>query len=978
MNGVTGPRWTVLEALWFACCVAVAVVIAHAAFITATGVLGHDNVYWIYPIYHFLVDALHAGHFPYWNPYLHGGESFAPLLLHARLLDPISYVVFAIGRFLTDDIVLLFNWDRFARAVLASFGSYMLLRGVTTHGLVRACLPPMLLWSSFTLATFQQPGVIDMFLYAPFAAHYLIRLLHAGDTRWPTWLGFGVSVGLSCQSVFYVGVWLLVLFILAGFLLFDRAAVVRLVRAPGTPVKALAVLAFMVVTALPNAITLRDQPRLVFPARMLDHPWAGQPPRGAPALHSPGPGAAEFNSFVLPYGVIHYTGSFVAPWNFVDLLAPDSQEPVRTPALARPHRGAIDGFMYVGLLGVAGAIVGFVAGVHPLKRVWLVVTIGFGLLLLGPSGGLHWALQFVPPVRAVRHTVNLASFFLLGFVFFFVLGANRVVAWATRDDPQPSSRTTALDVWEWIRWLTAVGVVAVVVAALCRWYVERVGEPRPLPFWPVEALLLVAVAAVLAVSWRALGASSVAVVLLAVPTGGALGDAIASNYDLLSTIARLLAALVLPALVLARLPRLTPRQRRRALGAVAVILMADLALYFHQSASLWSWARPDQLPWQSGRLGQAPGHPDRVPTMPVTLLPYVQAVRYLPLTARQPVAFDGVLLPIGAREGYFGANRLTIVASNMAAWSGERDPGVEARLSMELPDSVRSLWLWATVWVKTDSTVPRAVVLEMTQNKWVTVEPYRQPRYWQPLIAGMPLSSGPIHVIGRVSDRAGAPAFFNGLTLRLGPLDVTDPRRFDVGLVRSMPRWNTLAMPRRYHEIIHGSLPAATMTEVFAIGKPRVQFRGAARPERELAGLARLDANAAAEILRTTVFIDGEPRTTAAPAAGGDARVVTATPDGNTFDVTVDAPHDGYLYVADGYDPRWRATVDARPAAVVRANGAFKALAVPAGRHHVRLEYRPPALRAALWAYFGLAAIGVIAVVVGDSPFFRRRAAGSP
>lgn len=970
-------RWTVREALWFAFCVAVPVVIAHAAFITATGVLGHDNVYWIYPIYHFFVDTLHAGHFPYWNPYLHGGEPFAPLLLHARLLDPVSYVVFAIGHLLTDDIVLLFNWDRFARAVLAAFGGYLLLRGVATHTVVRACLPPLLLWSSLTLTVFQQPGVIDMFLYAPFAAHYLLRLLHEGDTRWPTWLGFGVAVGLSCQSVFYVGVWLLVLFMLAGFALFDRAPLVRLARAPGTPVKALAVLAFIVVTALPNAIMLLDQPRFVFPARMLDHAWVGQVPRGAPGLHSPGPGASEFSSFLLPYGVIHYTGSFVAPASFVEMLAPDAQEPVRTPALARPHRGAVDGFMYVGLLGVAGAIVGFVAGAHPLKRVWLVVTIGFGLLLLGPSGGLHWALQFAPPVRAVRHTVNLTSFFLLGLVFFFVLGANRVVARATRDGVEPPPRTTALDAWRWVHWLTAVGVVAAIAGALGRWYVERAGEPRPLPVWPTEALILAAIAAVLAVSWRVLGASSVTAVLLIVSIGGALGHTIASNHDVLSALARLLAALVLPALVLARVPRLIPAQRTRLLAVVALILMTDLALYFHQSASLWSWARPDQLPWQSGRLGQAPGHPERVPTMPVTLLPYVQAVRYLPLTARQTVAFDGVLLPIGAREGYFGANRLTIVAPNMTAWSGERDPGVESRLSMELPDSVRNLWLWATVWVKSDSTVPRAVVLEITQNQRVSMESYRQVRYWQPLIAGMPLSSGPIHVIGRVSDRAGAPASFNGLTLRLGPLDVTDPRRFDVGLVRSMPRWNTLAMPRRYHETIHGPLPAATMTEVFAIGKPRVQFRAAARPERELAGLARLEASAAAEVLRTTVFIDGEPRTTAPPAAGADARVATATPDVNTFDVTVDAPHDGYLYVADGYDPRWRATLDAQPAAVVRANGAFKAVAVPAGRHRVRLEYRPPALRAALWAYFGLAAIGVIAVVVGDSPFFRRRAAGS-
>jgi hypothetical protein len=73
--------------------------------------------------------------------------------------------------------------------------------------------------------------------------------------------------------------------------------------------------------------------------------------------------------------------------------------------------------------------------------------------------------------------------------------------------------------------------------------------------------------------------------------------------------------------------------------------------------------------------------------------------------------------------------------------------------------------------------------------------------------------------------------------------------------------------------------------------------------------------------------------------------------------VTTDGP--GFLVVADGYDRGWRATVDGRPAPVVRANVGFRGVPVPAGSHDVRLSYHPPQLTAGL----SLSALSLAAVV---------------
>jgi hypothetical protein len=63
--------------------------------------------------------------------------------------------------------------------------------------------------------------------------------------------------------------------------------------------------------------------------------------------------------------------------------------------------------------------------------------------------------------------------------------------------------------------------------------------------------------------------------------------------------------------------------------------------------------------------------------------------------------------------------------------------------------------------------------------------------------------------------------------------------------------------------------------------------------------------------------------------------------DANHLEVGVDASAQGYLVLSDPYYPGWRAWVDGEPAAIQRANYAFRAVAVPPGSHQVVLRYQP-------------------------------------
>src|SRR5207302_8730939 len=76
---------------------------------------------------------------------------------------------------------------------------------------------------------------------------------------------------------------------------------------------------------------------------------------------------------------------------------------------------------------------------------------------------------------------------------------------------------------------------------------------------------------------------------------------------------------------------------------------------------------------------------------------------------------------------------------------------------------------------------------------------------------------------------------------------------------------------------------------------------------------------------------------------------------------TIEAPRDGLVVVLDPWFPGWSATVDGAPATLLRANYAFMAVPVQAGRHTVRLWYFPrrllPGLAIAILAAAALVAL---------------------
>lgn len=101
------------------------------------------------------------------------------------------------------------------------------------------------------------------------------------------------------------------------------------------------------------------------------------------------------------------------------------------------------------------------------------------------------------------------------------------------------------------------------------------------------------------------------------------------------------------------------------------------------------------------------------------------------------------------------------------------------------------------------------------------------------------------------------------------------------------------------------------------------------------------------------------------PAVAADTvRIAHYAPERVEVLVTAAAP--GVLVLRDTVYPGWRALLNGKPAPLLRADGLFRAVAVPTGMHSVVFEYRPPSLRfgvaVSLAALAGMTGLVLLAV----------------
>jgi len=278
-------------------------------------------------------------------------------------------------------------------------------------------------------------------------------------------------------------------------------------------------------------------------------------------------------------------------------------------------------------------------------------------------------------------------------------------------------------------------------------------------------------------------------------------------------------------------------------------------------------------------------------------------------------------------------------------------------------DGTRRPWLWslaliAVVWLDLFTHEP-------TQN------PTASPSIYAPGLADEKLALNPQPSLGRSRLMVTAPAFHASLHFAIRPQENYLVNRLagvhDVNLLDHVPKvdgflsllpreaddvntllytTNAAAVPRledfmgvshtNSSEKIYEWLPRESFLPLVTAGQKPYFFddysawRALADPKFDGAKLVLLPEAAQNAIAFTNQT---------------EARVLGATWRNDQVDIDVDAATPSMVVIAQTYYHNWRATVDGSATPLWRANYAFQAVQVPAGRHHLGLRYRDRAFQ---------------------------------
>lgn len=1006
-SAAQGGNHAVTEALCFAAAVLFAVYELRSMLLQGRTTLTHDNLLWNYPVFQFFAESLINGRFPSWNPFSHGGEPFYPLMGQLRLMEPVAMLVIYIGHFLSSDIIMLFNWNRFVQCVIVAIGAYLVLRPFACGLLVRLMLIPVLLFSSFMLGSFQQDAILNQFMWTPYIALFLLRVTYRRDYGWHNWLALAGLIGLNWQSYFFSGTWIFILFFAVALAVARRDLLRGVFESRWILLKLAAAAAIIFAMALPNAVLMKEKGKYIFPARMVDD--SIKKPIMGPLQYeaaSSGGSIAE-QSINMPYGFIKMTGTFSRITDLVQIIAPDGNNYLKWPGRSAWGQPS-EAYIYLGFTTWAIAVLGIVAARDELKKVWLLLLAAFGLLMLGPYGVLHRVLYYVyPPVWFVRHTHAFVMFFVLSLLYFYVIGLNHLfLSWrgrvfAFKGAAQKTGR-------EGLFGSGRAGMLSIAVPFLGSLYLllaYKSGYDDGLARFADEYLwvLLVSAFAVLWFIRRNFGdmllyysviCGHIAVVLVLT----------ANRYLFLKY---LFVALIVPAAAYAALKpknNISIRVVRHA-GAIVLVVFAaaflfDLVHSFRKTAFLYEGTEHPGKALALVTTAQKPRfNPARVPYIKSPEGGVYNGMRYMSILYRVPAALSSVsesepVYDNIAKKTYFDAKKAgrfmpvpyKYYANGVYRKTGlEEEDGVmvmesaprsgKSQVIYDFPDisGLRGAYVWFTVWVKSSNTHPGAVqaVLQLSTSdanvKPEAVRSYGNKGEWQKLTVGKYLGRNTTRLTlsCNVSAEADAPAFFKDTLIEVKSLK---EGTLDYGLTKK--RWSSFLLTGSYFRLVNSGIEAPVLEKIFAIGDDAVQFKKTAaylKDEDVRTYLDGLGVKRAVEFLKDNVIIDGGQRPDGAPAGGArDVKAASGfsyTVDGydyDTLELTADSALKGLLYWADGFDRGWRAYVNGAEVPVYRANVNFKAVPLPRGRSKVRFVYSNRLFELSLYAFYGAFATSVI------------------
>jgi len=369
----------------------------------------HDTIRW-YGAFHFFADSVSNGLFPYWDPYDFCGQPFYYNLGILRIYEPLTIGFIMLGKLFDVPFLTTYHWEYMIRIWLVALGVYFCFRQLNKYLISNMIVFGVFLFSSFTITSLRQNGVLYTFFWTPWAMFFLLKLLK--NFNMYNVIGFSFFVGLSFTS--YQGVYTLTyLFIFALTLLVNkRGYLLSLLGDIRNLVRIVTGVAVMIMLVLPLFSIYLEKNKIVPTARLDDK-------------------AVIEKGVTLNYDSIVTAGTHSKPADFIELVMPIA---VRSYFYRESVFELSECFLYIGIFPLLLAGVGVFLQNGDYRINFLLTLILTGLLMLGPTGGIYPVLYFLfYPLRLARHMHLFSGFFIFTLFYFVGQGTDSLLSTFVRN-----------------------------------------------------------------------------------------------------------------------------------------------------------------------------------------------------------------------------------------------------------------------------------------------------------------------------------------------------------------------------------------------------------------------------------------------------------------------------------------------------------------------------------------------------------------
>jgi len=210
-------KFRVNPAIILASVLALVYAIVYRDLFTSTRTFSHDSVVW-FGTFHYYIESIKNGVFPYWDPYSLSGTLFYPNISGYGLLDPTVLLCALASKIWNVSSLTLFIYFRLFRMFLFVAGSFYFFRHLTKNSVVSVLSAGILLFT-ITPQNNHQP-MMDLCFCVPFALFLVLRLLDDLETpqRYLNLFGLALVTGVT-MNVYIPALYLfnLVFFVIALF-----------------------------------------------------------------------------------------------------------------------------------------------------------------------------------------------------------------------------------------------------------------------------------------------------------------------------------------------------------------------------------------------------------------------------------------------------------------------------------------------------------------------------------------------------------------------------------------------------------------------------------------------------------------------------------------------------------------------------------------------------------------------------------------